>query len=192
MAGIFGSPEDQQPVVVDFGSLANRLTAINGCHYGVLCTIEKLVELLRTVKGHVSDDVLHRAYMRIGVALTQLDKVFGPFIMNGRDLVYIPPYSHFRDSIKTLRMMQSPLLEKTIYEMDMLDKFLTILVDGWQKVPKNLVGATSKSGRYNSFLPPLEGGSSSGGKATHEHRQPSSRKILEIDTSSENLTVDAT
>jgi len=141
--------------VVNYSGLAGGLRSISSCHYGVRCVLEKLIELLRLLKGNVKEEPLRRAYIRTGVAVTQLSRAYGSMIMNGRDLVYIPPFKDFRSTIKTLRMMESPVLEKTVHQIDMLDKLLAILVDGWQKMPKTLVGSPMSTARANNHFPPL-------------------------------------
>ena len=110
--------------------------------------------LLRSLKeAKVSEQQLRRAYVRMGVALMQLDRILGPVVLNGRDLIHIPPYATFKTTIKTLRMLDSETLHKTLYQLDMIEKFMSILVQGWRLVPKTMVGVTGRTGKYNGEAP---------------------------------------
>lgn len=58
-------------------------------------------------------------------------------------------------------MADPAALKQVMHEMEMFRHCLSVLVDGWHRVPKNLVGGANK-GRYNALLPPLPSAQSDG------------------------------
>jgi hypothetical protein len=147
---------------VKYSELAERLSVLNGSHYGVLFTLHKVsttrvpshirgrsraglfevlptlnmqvVGLFRAVKGKASAGSLQRAQVRMGLALMQLDKVLGAVALNGRDLIHIPDPAATRTTGKTLRVAEPSALNKTLHQMELIDRFMTILVEGWHLV----------------------------------------------------------
>lgn len=82
-------------------------------------------------------NILLRVHLRMGIALMHLEKLYGPLILNGRDLNHISAYADFkRSSSTTLRILDSSKLSDVLQQMDMVGKFVDIFVNGWQMVSR--------------------------------------------------------
>lgn len=94
-------------------SLASRLPHIQGLHYGILCTLERIVDIFRILRTKVKEELINKGYVRMMIALTQADKVFGSVVLNGRDLQHIPDYKNLEVS-DTKKNIRKNILQMTL------------------------------------------------------------------------------
>jgi hypothetical protein len=88
-----------------------------------------VLEVLRQLKPSVEPALMQRACLRTGVAFLQLEENYGALILNGRDLVHVPP---FRST--SSRLDSAARFEKLTTRFNIVQSFIGLAVDEWRLV----------------------------------------------------------